>query len=211
MWIFYIQLKKIIGIFLVIRTYNKRFLSNFKANLTIMRILLAEDELYSLDMCASALESKGHKVTGTTNGDDCLKVYSNAIKESGAKKEPLSFHYPFDAVILDYKMPGKDGKEVAKEIIRLNPHQRIIFASAYVKETLMDSVRELNQVTELIQKPFEPDVLIDVVEDIDTISRLGELNHLVKEITSKNGRSPDGSQIEILMQLLKKIQKTGTL
>src|SRR5919197_2972950 len=151
-------------------------------------------------MCETAVEAKGHKGTGTTNGDDCLKVYTNAIKEAGSAKEELSFHHPFDAVILDYKMPGKDGKEVAKEIIKLNPQQRIIFASAYVKETLMDSVRELNQVTELIQKPFEPDVLVDVVEDTATISRLGELNHLVKQITSEYGNSPDGSQIEILMQ-----------
>ena len=208
MWIFYIQLKKIIGIFLVIRTYNKRFLSNFKANLTIMRILLAEDELYSLDMCASALESKGHKVTGTTNGDDCLKVYSNAIKESGAKKEPLSFHYPFDAVILDYKMPGKDGKEVAKEIIRLNPHQRIIFASAYVKETLMDSVRELNQVTELIQKPFEPDVLVELVENVQSARLVRNLKALAGQINDSNNAKSTDEQMKVLLETLHKIQGT---
>ena len=196
--------------FPVVRAYNKRFLFDSNAT-TQMRILLAEDELYSLDMCAQALESRGHKVIGTTNGDDCLKVYTNAIKESATKKEELSFHYPFDAVILDYKMPGKDGKEVAKEIIRLNPQQRIIFASAYVKETLMDSVRELNQVTELVQKPFEPDLLVDMIEDTSTVSRLGELNQLVSQISIKSGGSPDGSQFEILMQLLKKIQKTGTI
>src|SRR5438093_9376323 len=209
MWIFYIQLNKMRR-FRVVLAYNKRFLSDFNAT-TQMRILLAEDELYSLDMCAQALESRGHKVIGTTNGDDCLKVYTNAIKESAAKKEELSFHYPFDAVILDYKMPGKDGKEVAKEIIRLNPQQRIIFVSAYVKETLMDSVRELNQVTELVQKPFEPDLLVDMIEDTSTVSRLGELNQLVSQISIKSGGSPDGSQFEILMQLLKKIQKTGTI
>jgi YesN/AraC family two-component response regulator len=33
-------------------------------------------------------------------------------------------------------MPGKDGMEVAKEILTINPDQRIIFASAYFKETL---------------------------------------------------------------------------
>jgi CheY-like chemotaxis protein len=39
---------------------------------------------------------------------------------------------PFDVVVLDYKMPSKDGMEVAKEILQINPYQRIIFASAYV-------------------------------------------------------------------------------
>jgi len=108
-------------------------------------------------------------------------------------------------------MPVVDGLEAAKEIMRLNPQQRIIFVSAYVKETLMDSVRELNQVTELVQKPFEPDLLVDMIEDTSTVSRLGELNQLVSQISIKSGGSPDGSQFEILMQLLKKIQKTGTI
>ena len=49
--------------------------------------------------------------------------------------------------------------EVAKEILAVNPHQRIIFASAYVKETLEDSIKQLNQPVELLQKPFGQDVL----------------------------------------------------
>ena len=171
-----------------------------------MRILFAEDELYSLDMCASALESRGHKVTGTTNGDDCLKVYSNAVKESVAKRESLSFDRPFDAVILDYKMPGKDGKEVAKEIIRVNPQQRIIFASAYVKETLMDSVRELNQVTELIQKPFEPDVLVDLVENVQSARLVRNLKAIAGQINEKGNPKSQDEQMKMLLETLHKIQ-----
>ena len=72
---------------------------------------------------------------------------------------------PFDVVILDYRIPGKDGLHVAKEILELNPEQRIIFASAYVKETLEDSVKKLGTVVELIQKPFDADVLVDTIED----------------------------------------------
>src|SRR2546422_2462853 len=204
MWIFYIQLNKMRR-FPVVRAYNKRFLFDSNAT-TQMRILLAEDELYSLDMFAQALESRGDKVIGTTNGDDCLKVYTNAIKESAAKKDELSFHYPFDAVILDYKMPGKDGKEVAKEIIRLNPQQRIIFASAYVKETLMDSVRELNQVTELIQKPFEPDVLVELVENVQSARLVRNLKALAGQINNKQSGESADKQIRVLLETLHKIQ-----
>ena len=50
---------------------------------------------------------------------------------------------PFDAVILDYKMQDMDGIEVANEILEINPQQRIIFASAYIKETLLDSVKTI--------------------------------------------------------------------
>jgi response regulator RpfG family c-di-GMP phosphodiesterase len=38
-----------------------------------------------------------------------------------------------DAVILDYRIPRKDGIEVAKEILEINPKQRKTFASAYVR------------------------------------------------------------------------------
>ena len=83
-------------------------------------------------------------------------------------KSALSRHHiysPFDVVILDYRIPGKDGLHVAKEILELNPEQRIIFASAYIRETLEDSVKELKTVVELMQKPFDADVLVDTIED----------------------------------------------
>ena len=176
-----------------------------------MQVLISDDDIDAVELYRTALEASGHIVTTTFDGRECVDVYTNAIQRLATSNRSNPRDQPYDVVILDYKMPFVDGLEAAKEIIRLNPQQRIIFASAYVKETLMDLVRQLNQVTELIQKPFEPDVLVDVVADTATISRLGELNHLVKEITAKSGNSPDGGQIEILMQLLKQIQKTGTI
>jgi hypothetical protein len=47
-----------------------------------------------------------------------------------------------------------NGMDVAKEILAVNPHQRIIFASAYVKETLQESVKQLKQIVEIMQNPF---------------------------------------------------------
>jgi hypothetical protein len=54
--------------------------------------------------------------------------------------------------------------QVAKEVLAVNPHQRIIFASAYTRETL-DSVKELEQVVELLQKPFSLHTLLDTIQD----------------------------------------------
>jgi DNA-binding NtrC family response regulator len=88
----------------------------------------------------------------------------------------------FDVVVLDYRMPKENGMNVAKEILRLNPHQRLIFASAYVKETLFDSIRQLRHVVELIQKPFELDMLINIIEDETSYKKLQELNEYLKEL-----------------------------
>jgi len=71
----------------------------------------------------------------------------------------------FDMVILDYRMPGINGIEVAKDIIRINPKQRIIIASAYPSETLFYSMKELGQLVELVQKPFDLSTLFDMIEN----------------------------------------------
>jgi two-component SAPR family response regulator len=55
------------------------------------------------------------------------------------------------------------GIEVAKEILAVNPHQRIIFASAYVKDTVIDKIKNLKHLKESIQKPFGMQKLIDLI------------------------------------------------
>ena len=116
----------------------------------------------------------------------------------------------FDAVVLDYRMPKKDGLEVAKEILALNPSQRIIFASAYVKETLRESVKELRQVVELMQKPFLPEALVDVVEDTEAYPELKKLFVNVRKMSEIDFENPTPDQIRDIFEGLKKIQKGRT-
>ena len=173
--------------------------------------MVADDNIDAAELYRAALEDRGHVVTVSLDGQECINSYANAIERLRLAGKTSSNKEPFDAVILDYKMPKIDGLEAAKEILRINASQRIIFASAFVKETLMDSVKELNQVMELIQKPFEPDVLVDLVEDTAMIARLDDINSLVLDITKKNPNNPDKGQIDMLLQLLRKIQKSGTI
>ncbi len=126
-----------------------------------MRILVAEDEEDIGTLYHNALAEREHEVIITSNGEECLEVYLSRLHEHyGGEVSQY-----FDVVILDYKMPKKDGLQVAKEILEINPEQRIIFASAYVMETLTESVKELRRVVELVQKPFSMSVLIDTVEN----------------------------------------------
>jgi CheY-like chemotaxis protein len=117
---------------------------------------------------------------------------------------------PFDVVVLDYRMPKKDGLEVAKEILALNPSQRILFASAYIKETLRESVRELRQVVELMQKPFLPEALVDVVEDTEAYPELKKLFVNVSKMSEIDLENPTPDQIRDIFEGLKKIQKGRT-
>ncbi|HJT47011.1 MAG TPA: response regulator, partial [Nitrososphaeraceae archaeon] len=96
------------------------------------------------------------------------------------------------------------GMQVAKEILAINPHQRIIFASAYVKETLIDSIQQLNQVVELLQKPFGENELIDTIEDKEIYTELQKLNVKIEDIKVANFRH---DQLRELLETLKKIDK----
>jgi CheY-like chemotaxis protein len=173
-----------------------------------LQILIADDDADAAELYRAALEARGHTVTLTFDGRECVDIYKDTVQRLASNKHSADVG-PYDAVILDYKMPRIDGLEAAKEIMRINPRQRIIFASGYVKESLMESVKELKRVVELIQKPFEPDVLIELVEDTSTFSRLGDLDSLVKEMSHND--SPSDAQIDMLLQLLKKIQKSGSV
>lgn len=155
-----------------------------------MKILVAEDEQGIAEVYRLALEDRGHDVTVTMGGLECIEVFDRALSQLSIdpSKDQRSSQQqiPFDVVILDYMMPKKDGMEVAKHIISRNPHQRIIFASAYVKETLQDSIKQLSRVVELLQKPFEMDVLVDIVEDRAVYEELQKMQVRVKMLKEHN-------------------------
>ena len=166
-----------------------------------MKILLAEDHEDTAVVYKAALGDKGHVVVHTTNGEDCLKVYHNEFQIASVHSDAREHIQPFDAVILDYNMPRLNGLEVAKEILACNPHQRIIFASAYLQDILLESVRQLNQIVEILNKPFSEQELIDTVEDNSIYSELKELNVNIEDLKNANFRH---DQLRDTLDILKK-------
>lgn len=199
-----------------------------------MQVLIAEDDLDIATLYKKALERRRHDVAITSNGEDCLKMYLDALNyvtfgvslpsssfaeipstrmdrtfSSSGSSEHRSVNKsaPYDVVILDYNMPLINGMDVAKEILAINSHQRIIFASAYVKETLENSIKELKQVVELMQKPFSLSKLVDIVEDKEVYEDLRALNI---DIDLVRAATPTHEQIIDLLERLKRIQKHRT-
>jgi CheY-like chemotaxis protein len=202
-----------------------------------LRILIAEDDPDIANLYKKTLEKRNHNVVLTASGDTCIQNYldnlpsSSTILKTSSKATPFkmgsSFHdetnyasthtkknapksleSSYDVVILDYKMPGKNGMDVAKEILAVDPHQRIIFASAYVEETLRESVKQLKQVVELMQKPFSLSRLVDTVEDKEAYEELKNLN-----LNDSRIRDAELSHYTLmdLLERLRKIQKSGAL
>ena len=172
-----------------------------------MRILLAEDHEDTATVYTAALGDNGHVVVHTTNGEDCLKVYHNEFQVTTLHSNAKEYIQSFDAVILDYNMPRMNGLEVAKEILACNPHQRIIFASAYLQDTVLESVRQLNQIVEILNKSFSEQELIDTVVDKSICSELKKLNVNIDHFKNANLRH---EQLREVLDILKK-QKESSL
>jgi CheY-like chemotaxis protein len=174
-----------------------------------MRILVAEDEEDIKTIYYMSLVERGHKVILTSDGEECLMVYRQKLQvhqEHHHNENTSSLSY-FDVVVLDYKMPKKDGLQTAKEILQINPEQRIIFASAYVRETLVESVKELKRVVELMQKPFTMSALVDTVENREAYEGLKSLMTTARDIIKDSDKNPSSDQIRDLFEGLRKVQK----
>ena len=126
----------------------------------MIKVLIGEDDEYSAEIYRISLKAKGHDVIITNDGEKCVKVFKHEFEQLGEKGQEKAF----DVVILDYAMPVINGVEAAKEILTINPNQRIIFATAHLKELLAESAVRLGEGTEVLEKPFLPNTLVELFE-----------------------------------------------
>jgi len=128
-----------------------------------LKVLIADDELHIRETMKIILEARGNEVITAQDGEDCMNVYS--CHSSSADQKAIGT--PFDVVVLDYRMPKKSGLEVAEEMLKLNPRQRIIFASAYTTGTIEDLSISLkgHKNVQYLQKPFDLELFSQIVED----------------------------------------------
>lgn len=203
--------------------YSQHYKKVIVSMLLPMRILIAEDESAISMQYQIVLEERGHEVKITNDGEECLEAYLTALLstseqptaksvgtsvESNDTKNRYSTmdknHLPFDIVILDYKMPRKDGLETAKAILDVCPSQRVMFASAYTVQTLTEAVKSLHKVVELLQKPFDLEYFVDAVEDKALYEQLERLNVRVRELRNFDVTH---SQLVDLLAGIKKLQR----
>ncbi len=112
------------------------------------KVLIFDDDPDILEVCSIALESAGFEVTGQTNCDEIL--------------DKLNKHQP-DVVLLDNKIPDTGGIVASQAIKSSQVHKGIsvIFfsASSNVEKLASEALADF-----YIEKPFDLDVLIDVVK-----------------------------------------------
>jgi DNA-binding NtrC family response regulator len=163
--------------------------------------LIAEDDADTSRMYSMMLKEKGHRVIVTNNGEDCLVIYNNEFSNLRNSTDLREHLQPFDAVILDHRIPKMKGLEVAKEIISLNPHQRIIIASAYNKDVFNEAAEYFELPLEILQKPFTGKMLLNTLNDTKLYKKLKKY---LKDIDPIKKAKLRHEQLKMIADLLEK-------
>ena len=139
-----------------------------------MRLLIADDEPHLLSVYQDWLKLDNRHVITAENGQKCLEIYC-----AHSKSNQLQNY--FDVVILDHNMPILNGLQTAIEILKINPNQRIIFASGYIENIVLDSLTEINKAIEVIKKPFSIEALDDMINNKTLLNKFEEINSNQRE------------------------------
>jgi CheY-like chemotaxis protein len=144
-----------------------------------VRLLIADDEPHLLELYQDWLKLDNRHVITAENGQKCLEIYQ---KEHSHSKTNQLENY-FDVVILDHNMPVLSGLQTAIEILKINPSQRIIFASGHIEKIVSDSLMQFNRAIEVIKKPFSIEALDDMINNKTLLNKLEKININQKEET----------------------------
>jgi two-component system chemotaxis response regulator CheY len=118
--------------------------------LHIVTIFLVDDEKFIVDLYRDILEANGHTVVGVaSDGEEAVRKY----KEMGEK--PV-------IIIMDQRMPVKDGVSATQEILKMDPGATIFFGSADLhieKEALAAGAKGF------LLKPFRIEELLQAITE----------------------------------------------
>ncbi|MCP4625794.1 MAG: sigma-54-dependent Fis family transcriptional regulator [bacterium] len=134
------------------------------------KILVVDDQVSFCHHIQAILQREGYQVVVANNAEQALDALSSR---------------PFDILLTDMKMPGKNGLELFKLAEKIDSDISGIIMTAF--GSIASAVTSIKQgVSDYLQKPFDPDLLIMTVEKVLREKRmLKEIRDLRKEIDKK--------------------------
>jgi DNA-binding NtrC family response regulator len=114
-----------------------------------MKILVVDDEDIVLESCRRVLEGR-YAVVPARSVDEALEVM---------RREPIGM------ILLDIKMPGKDGMSLLRVVKEKWPHIPVIVMSGYTTAEMVEQVSRTEAAT-FIAKPFTPNELVEAVDKV---------------------------------------------
>jgi CheY-like chemotaxis protein len=108
-------------------------------------VLVVDDEQGMRDTVTEILENVGYEVTTAATGDDALLQLRQQ---------------DFDVVLMDIRMPGRDGISVLREIG--GPPPPVVMMTAYAVEDQLRAAVDARSFA-VVHKPVPPAYLLDLV------------------------------------------------
>lgn len=118
-------------------------------SMTGIRILLVDDEINFSRVLARRLDKRGMSVQTALSGYEAMQMLK--VQE-------------VDVVLLDIKMPGRDGVQLLSEIKRLYPHIEVVMLTAHINPDLVISSLAMGAYDYLL-KPADVDELVSKIGD----------------------------------------------
>jgi CheY-like chemotaxis protein len=116
-----------------------------------VKIIVVDDEPVIVDTLVDILTGEGHEAFAVSDGE-------SAIQWAGMIRP--------EAIVTDVVMPGMNGVETAKAIMKILPRCRIILFSGQAASTdLVSQARAEGYVFEVLAKPINPDVLLEKLKN----------------------------------------------
>jgi CheY-like chemotaxis protein len=112
------------------------------------KILVIDDEEMIVDVMKLILEDLGHQVTGFH-------------KSREGQKEAIENDY--DLILVDLRMPERNGAEVTQSILEARPEARILIITAHPTDPLAEQALNAGAVA-LLKKPFEVGKILDFLK-----------------------------------------------
>lgn len=117
----------------------------------INSILIVEDDPSLQLLYEKILSYYGYQISGIAkNGEEAIQMFN-------------SFQYKPDIILMDHRLPIKDGLQASIEILQMGGGTKILFASA--DKTIKDRVLSIGM-TSFIEKPFDLNDLIKKIKEL---------------------------------------------
>ena len=144
-----------------------------------MKILLLNDDEDRVSSYRRELKLRNHSLHVTSTLESCLKLYHSELQEIFFNTDPVEHIQPFDIVILEWESGGVSGMEIVKEILSVNPRQRIVLvltSEVYHRSITKKLAEEPNTPLAIIQRPAAIQSVIDLIELKEVYSELRKMH-----------------------------------
>jgi DNA-binding NtrC family response regulator len=133
------------------------------------KILIVDDDNVTLSILKQVLYKANHEVTTAIDGEEAIQYVKNTV---------------YDIIVTDFNMPGMNGIELTKEILKINPQAVIILITAYISvKAALESIK-LGAFDYLTKPVDKEELLMSIERGIERLKLLEENTQLKKNAKS---------------------------